>query len=393
MSQVDMFGSFFLMNMDEFLQNVFLCLDPASLKNCRCVCKQWNGFIKESIWNSRLGRARLREKLRLCWRKSSFRVSEFGINASAGISWIGCDQTFAYFGTWSEFMGAYEIHTGNPKHEVYFRDKPFSPYTVDHDCCESMDLGEDYLAVVTDVGEIILMDKDTSILSEKMGTGGRVSRIKMSKNKVVATVDAMRGRRAQISTLETMEGKWKIRSVVVDDAEAANDLDVDGDWLVIGTGESSKIWKLSELEKGPVHEISAGTFRVVMQFPFLFVLSTYDPYGLQVWNILTNTMIREIESEDDRGFEFISSNGDLIVVVSENEEHRRSHLDDPHHNVPVQLFEIKELIDPEIPDSQLWRPTIWSTVNKGDLVCAAMNRTSLVIAAGLDVEVYKFWDD
>ena len=191
----------------------------------------------------------------------------------------------------------------------------------------------------------------------------------------------------------TAEGKWKIRSVVVDDAEAANDLDVDGDWLVIGTGESSKIWKLSELEKGPVHEISAGTFRVVMQFPFLFVRSTYDPYGLQVWNILTNTMIREIESEDDRGFEFISSNGDLIVVVSENEEHCRSHLDDPHHNVPVQLFEIKELIDPEIPDSQLWRPTIWSTVNKGDLVCAAMNRTSLVIAAGLDVEVYKFWDD
>jgi len=393
MSEVDMFGGFFLMNMDEFVQNVFLCLDPASLKNCRCVCKEWNCFIQENIWNSRLGRSRLREKLRLSWRKSSARVSEFVINGSTGISWIGCDQTFVYFGTWTEFMGAHEIVTGNLKHEVNFRDKPYSLYEADSDHCESMGVGEDYLAVVTDVGEIILMDMLNSNLSEKLGTQGRVKRITMSKNKVVAALDADLSRRARISTLEIIEGKWKIRSVVADDAEAANDVQVDGDWLVIGTRDSSNIWKLSELEKGPVYEVNAMTYRVVMHFPFLFVLTSCYPYGLQVWNVQENAVIREIESKNSEGFECISSNGEFLVVVPENEEHGRSHLDTPHHIVPVQLFEIKELIDLKIPDSQLWSPSIGFRVNKGDLVCASMNRTSLVIAAGLDVEVHKFWDD
>jgi len=288
-------------------------------------------------------------------------------------------------------MGAYEIDTGNPRHEVNFSDKPFVAARGNY--CESMGLGEDYLAVVTGVGEIILMDKDNSNLSEKLGTKGRVSRITMSRNKVVATVDFVMDRRARIATLENIEGNWKIRSVVADSAEAANDLGVDGDWLVIGTGKSSKIWKLSELEKGPVYDVSTETYRLVLHFPFLFVLSTYDPYALQVWNIEENIMIREIESEDGRGYEFISSNGDFLVVCPVNEETRMSNEEDPTRIVPVELFEIKELIDPEIPDSQLWSLAISCTVNKGDLVSAAMNRTSLVIAAGLDVEVYKFWND
>jgi len=387
--QVDMLGSFFLMNMDEFLQNVFLCLDPASLKNCRCVCKQWNCFILESIWNSRLGRARLREKLRLRWRKNSFRFSEFEINSSAGISWIGCDQTFVYYGTWNElFMRVHEIDTGILKHEVYFRDKPFSHYGTDDEICPSMIVGEDFLAVVTDVGEIILMDKLNGNLIDKLWTKGRVTKITMSKNKVIAAVDAKLGRRARISTFETMEGKWKIRSVVADDVEGAEDLQVDGDWLVIATEESSKIWKLSELEKGPVYEVSAQmenvfdrTHFVVLHFPFLFVVC---PFNFQVWNIQENTMIREIKGD------FITSNGDFLVVIPEDGEHPGLQFKD--HDVSLQLFDIKELVNPEIPDSQLWSLTICCTV-KGNVLWAVMNKTSLVIAAGLEVEVYKFWDD
>ena len=36
---------------------------------------------------------------------------------------------------------------------------------------------------------------------------------------------------------------------------------------------------------------------------------------------------------------------------------------------------------------------IFSIFEQPKAITTAMNRTSLVIAAGLDVEVYKFWDD
>ena len=92
-------NSFFLMDLDEFLQSVFLNLDPASLKNSRCVSKQWNCFIQDRVWNSLNCKKVLRDKLRQLWKTGIPRVSEFGVGGSAGISWIACDETFVYLST------------------------------------------------------------------------------------------------------------------------------------------------------------------------------------------------------------------------------------------------------------------------------------------------------
>ena len=48
---------------DEALQQVFLCLDTASLKRCREVCPAWRDFIDWRVWGCPRHRARLTRQL------------------------------------------------------------------------------------------------------------------------------------------------------------------------------------------------------------------------------------------------------------------------------------------------------------------------------------------
>ena len=70
------FDALFLHDMDEFLQTMFLYLDPASLKTSRCVSRQWNCFIQEHIWNSKVGRRALKEKMKQLWKTGPASISE-----------------------------------------------------------------------------------------------------------------------------------------------------------------------------------------------------------------------------------------------------------------------------------------------------------------------------
>ena len=51
----------------KFLTNCFLLLDPAEIKACRLVCKEWNEFIMDNLWKSKPGRKKLNEKLEHRW--------------------------------------------------------------------------------------------------------------------------------------------------------------------------------------------------------------------------------------------------------------------------------------------------------------------------------------
>ena len=129
----------------------------------------------------------------------------------------------------------------------------FQPYqhsaTQEH-YCERIAVGKDYFAIVTGVGEIILVNKESGEPSDKMGNS-RVNYITMSNNKVLAEVGEDWPKDGRISVLETTEsGSWKIKSVSDIDSNPTNDISTDGDWVATGTGEGCKIWKLSELYKG-----------------------------------------------------------------------------------------------------------------------------------------------
>ena len=50
--------------------DIFLQLDPKSLKSARQVSRAWSQFIKSQLWMNMKGRKRLEERLAKQWRLS-----------------------------------------------------------------------------------------------------------------------------------------------------------------------------------------------------------------------------------------------------------------------------------------------------------------------------------
>ena len=117
MEEHSIFHNLFSFNCDLFLQAVFLLLDPASLKNCRSVCKQWDGFIKGRLWTSMVGRRRLRSKLRSLWKIGESGIFHFA-RSKRVIYCIECDDDAVYCGTVDGFTEIYNVGTGELMHEL-----------------------------------------------------------------------------------------------------------------------------------------------------------------------------------------------------------------------------------------------------------------------------------
>ena len=54
---------------------VYLYLDGRSLHRCRQVCREWNGYILDNIWNSLSNRRHLEQRLRRNWTRGQCEVS------------------------------------------------------------------------------------------------------------------------------------------------------------------------------------------------------------------------------------------------------------------------------------------------------------------------------
>ena len=99
----------------DFVLDVVLLLDPASLKNLRCVSKEWNCFILERVWNTRRGRKKLLNHL---WRKGKASISEIrSNNRDAPLFEIGCDTETVCCST-EGFLEVCEIATGSKRLEL-----------------------------------------------------------------------------------------------------------------------------------------------------------------------------------------------------------------------------------------------------------------------------------
>ena len=73
---VDIMTALFESGLEDILRTVFLLLEPASLKACRQVNRQWGEFIMARLWGSRGGRRRLEERLLQRWRNKAWDLEE-----------------------------------------------------------------------------------------------------------------------------------------------------------------------------------------------------------------------------------------------------------------------------------------------------------------------------
>jgi hypothetical protein len=109
-SQLASFETLYLRNMDEILQNIFLCLSPSSLHAARQTCKRWNEFIKKRIWGSRKAREILDERLESAWLKNSPQNIAFDLWDDVFVE----QNSFAMCGDWI-VLGLSHVGEGGAK--------------------------------------------------------------------------------------------------------------------------------------------------------------------------------------------------------------------------------------------------------------------------------------
>ena len=379
----DIFKKLFSFNLDEFLQGVFLYLDPASLKNCRCVCRQWNGFINRRLWTSIVARRKLRTRLNFLWKNGSFNISEFA-ESKGKVYCIASDDNYVYCGTVNGFTEVYDVASGHLKFNI---------------CCKAdasvgvevvqFDIGEDCIAAMTESGNISIWDKESGELRYKAKHHGEhISVFGIKVMKKIAVTGAGDG---SLFLLEKSKGgEWKIKSKIYHNKEEITHIDIDEAWLVTGTRSFIKLWNLAELEQGPRPDpIAVSPWMFIFHFPFIFVVGGELWEGFQVWNVETGRKIRDIQLNSKK-FHTISSNGDFIVISEIVELWPGDEAED----VFIFVFDIKELCDEAIPDVKLWRRVrICEQSYDGGEVNAAINKTSLLVSHGTNVNIQCFWND
>ena len=76
---------------------IFLLLPSDSLHKCRQVCRGWNNFILENIWNSNYGRKQLEDQLDRNWGATS-EVLKYELSSEVFDSGFKHSDIFAAFG-------------------------------------------------------------------------------------------------------------------------------------------------------------------------------------------------------------------------------------------------------------------------------------------------------
>ena len=54
----------------NLVRNIFLNLDPRSLKRARQVCKEWDRLVMKEVWGSEEGRREMERRLDMRWREA-----------------------------------------------------------------------------------------------------------------------------------------------------------------------------------------------------------------------------------------------------------------------------------------------------------------------------------
>ena len=72
-------------------------LNPRDLKACRLVCWEWNVFVRDEVWGSKAGRAKLEGKLVARWMNSDATFTKIG-EARGPVYFIFCDDQHVFCG-------------------------------------------------------------------------------------------------------------------------------------------------------------------------------------------------------------------------------------------------------------------------------------------------------
>jgi len=299
-------------------------------------------------------------------------------------------------------LEVYDIYSGDMIYELEpAGSEHLNKYGINQqDSFESIAVGEDILVAATAGGKICIAKKDTGEVCFKANHRSYVDTLTVvNKNKVV-----IGGFDGSIVILGKSEaGFWEVDTEFDDTADDQEDVGyhfrdvaISEDLLIAGNAVTSKVWRIQDIEEGPEYRIGAKPHRMILDFPFLFVIGGAYKCGFEVWNVETNKMIRDVPVKKD-SFYYICSNGDFVAISTG--------LSDDAGDISIIVFDAKELEDTSIVEGHLWRRTIVrkvvdvveyykdSNIPKRVDGCLALTKTGVVLSCRNKVQIVKFWAD
>merc|ERR1719466_371928 len=149
----DIVSRLFLHDLDEVLQRLFLCLDPASLRAAKCVCQAWREFISVRVWGAAPARRQLAASLARAWRHHQPRHTVYTRTRVNPVNFVVCDDRSVVCGyNGGNMARLFDIQTGEKRLQLDCGRELQPVLNFPRDGSVQLDLGSTVLATVTDGG-------------------------------------------------------------------------------------------------------------------------------------------------------------------------------------------------------------------------------------------------
>jgi hypothetical protein len=101
-----------------------------------------------------------------------------------------------------------------------------------------------------------------------------------------------------------------------------------------------------------------------------------DKTGVEIWNVETGNMVRHL-LKGEKQYESINTNGEFLVIC----EYVCSWTSGREHNLKMAVYNVDQLINPDIPEEDLWNYTTeYSVMNMGgEHIRAVFNKNFLIV--------------
>jgi len=389
MEQESFMTKLFEADLDEVLRIIFLNLDPKSLKNSRCVSRQWDSFILHRLWGSRVGREKLRKKLDQNWMEKP-QVAIGWVEALEGeVVALACDTERVYCALSTRAVRIIRLDT----------------------CAVETLLQED---LATSTATTLVAATATSVVSvSEAGT-----RAWRTGSWEVEQEEALQSQAPRVLCLASTGS-----TVVAGRSDGSLALWQAGGWTratirpspspVLGLGCLGALTALATRDHVRVVDLGTGATlaslpegaggAVLLQGPCstsgstpassslprgldsLFLATVGEAVGwqgLKVWS-LAGRLVREVTLHG-RSFAQIATNGRQVAVMECD-----PNSDEADDNF-VFVFDTQELCCEKVPTDKL-RSRVRIYERSEPRACLAMSPTSLLLSNGPRVNVQNFW--
>ena len=353
-------------DLDQIIQNIFLNLDPLTLKSCRQVCSAWNSFIHLRLWSSKPAKHKLREMLTNQWRSSQPAITVYSLGIGR-VSSIVCDGYLILCGYSRGQVRVYNADTGELMYELQCN---YPPARRSDEV--QLVLSKNMVGTVTASGTVSLWNKrEGTLLYQAAHHENHLSVYGIMITDEFLITGAGDG---TVVIVKYIEGKWVKTHEMHENTGCVTHVDVDGKWAAIGTRNSIKLLDLVEQKLVEnVKPIQVKGWMLSFLYPHVFVVGGIDFPGVQVWDMVGCVRIRHV-LDGMQPFHHIHTNGHFLTVCEYNE---MSTADGPDRSALVVVFDISELIDTSVDTKDLWMKSFDFSPST---ICAVATKTSLIVS-------------